>query len=592
MPGWKSLLDIDRLLEAWRSPDTAAPQRMTLLRHVADLAAAIDPADREGDGNAIPVVVPGPEKKTRAIPATWVGQKKEGGDGREAGSAEIPPPPDYGARDVTVDEIRGLLKSDGRNRQWDNATLRAWAELARQDPEKAKAMLDEVRDAPVRTPDGGVSVPLPPRDGRAPGASPEAIAEIGESLMTGKDWAAEARRIDAPVIVDLPKVRQGYVFRQRPIAEDTSGLTPDTALASLRRLVAKEKKTEEEYAKAESLARWMEGMPAAERRKLPLELRTYFENAHKSLGGKFTAAMPNTGDMNKTGVRGSDWNRWTKEATDAGLGHALGTVAGRAFLKGGADTLADLADGANIVLDSEDVKALTERFRKEVETHLGRLDEYKDLKSLDRAEYIGGEIAQWALTGAVGKAVKGVGWLGRLASEKTAAALKKLPADQREAARKAAEAIIEKLKGTSLVEKLSQSPAVKKVAEGVRKAADAAPEVAKTGTGAMIAGGEVAHDLGKKGVRDDRAAVGGFVAGGADIGASAAAKRLTKGLLPEGLHGTWVSDVVEEVASGTMSSAASEAIKRGVTALDRWRRGRPRSTLGPVEELRRLMRDG
>jgi hypothetical protein len=87
-PGYKSLLDIDRLLEAWRSPGTAAPQRMTLLKHVADLAAALDPADREGGENAIPVVVKGPERKPQAMPMTWAGQKDEG--------APIPPRLDVG----------------------------------------------------------------------------------------------------------------------------------------------------------------------------------------------------------------------------------------------------------------------------------------------------------------------------------------------------------------------------------------------------------------------------------------------------------------------------------------------------------------
>lgn len=103
-PGWKSLLGIDRLLEAWQSPDTAAPQRMTLLKHVADLAAAVDPAAREGDENAIPVA----------------------------------------GKDVTSARIAETLDSDGGNKDLDAATLRDWAELARQDPDKAKKILAEV----------------------------------------------------------------------------------------------------------------------------------------------------------------------------------------------------------------------------------------------------------------------------------------------------------------------------------------------------------------------------------------------------------------------------------------------------------------
>lgn len=103
-PGWKSLLGIDRLLEAWQSPDTAAPQRMTLLKHVADLAAAVDPAARQGDENAIPVA----------------------------------------GKDVTSARIAETLDSDGGNKDWDAATLRDWAELARQDPDKAKKILAEV----------------------------------------------------------------------------------------------------------------------------------------------------------------------------------------------------------------------------------------------------------------------------------------------------------------------------------------------------------------------------------------------------------------------------------------------------------------
>ncbi len=234
MPGYKSLLDIDRLLEAWESPDTAAPQRMTHLRHVADLAAA-GPADREGAENAIPVVV---EEKTRRPSAT--------GDGREAGSAEIPPPPDYGAKDVTVDGIRGLLASDGRNRQSDNATLRAWAELARQDPKRAQQMLDQARDAPVGTPGGGVSMPLPPRDDhRTRQLTPEEAAGIQESLMTGKDWAAEARGAATAkilpdgkltVAVDAVTPRQGPTLPPGSVRVSGEDMTPDEMLATLHKI--------------------------------------------------------------------------------------------------------------------------------------------------------------------------------------------------------------------------------------------------------------------------------------------------------------------------------------------------------------------
>jgi hypothetical protein len=359
-PRWKSLLDIDRLVEAWQSPDTAAPQRMTLLRHVADLAAALDPADREGGENAIPVVVKGPEKKPQAMPMTWVGQKNDSRDGREAGSAEIPPRPDTGARDVTADEIRGLLKSDGRNRQWDNATLRAWAELARQDPEKAKAMLDEVRDAPVRTPDGGVSIPLPPRDGRAKGVKPEAIAEIRESAMTGKDWQGEARgaatakilpegRLAAEVHAVTP--RQGPILPPGSVRVSDEDMSPDDMLSTLHKIAPHiDEYTDRERKAATSMAYRLERLKERDREafaKLPGELRNFLGDYKRQMDVERTPILPEKLKDKTTKLTAAKWEGMTDRSAEHALKSAVLSQAFAAPAGRSAESLAEFVSGLN-----------------------------------------------------------------------------------------------------------------------------------------------------------------------------------------------------------------------------------------------------
>lgn len=341
MPGWKSLLDIDRLLEAWDSPDTAPPQRMTLLKHVADLAAALDPADREGDGNAIPVVVKGPEKKPQAMPMTWVGQKDGGRDGREAGSAEIPPPPDYGAKDVTVDEIKGLLASDGRNRQWDNATLRAWAELARQDPEKAKTMLDEVRDAPVRT--------------------------AAEPKGEGGDWvnaAATAKILPEgklAVEVDAVSPRQGPTLPPGSVRVSGEDMTPDEMLATLHKIAPHiGEYTDGERKAATAMAYRLERLKERDPKgfgKLPDELQNFLGDYRQQMDVERTPILLRKLKDKTAEITAEKWEEKTGRSAEYALmravrSQALATPAARS-----AEGLAEFASGLNDLFLDHNEKA-------------------------------------------------------------------------------------------------------------------------------------------------------------------------------------------------------------------------------------------
>ncbi len=301
MPGWKSLLDIDRLLEAWQFPDTAAPQRMTLLKHVADLAAAIDPAAREGDGNAIPVVVPDPQRKPQAMPMTWIGQKDEGRDGREAASAEIPPPPDTGAKGATPEEIAEIRESAMTGKDW-QAEARSTA--------TAKIM-----------PEGRLTV------------------EVGAVTP-----------------------RQGPILPPGSVRVSGEDMPPDDMLATLHKIAPHiDEYTDQERKAATAMAYRLERLKERDPKgfaKLPDELQNFLGDYKGQMDVERTPIGPKKLKDKTAEITAEEWEGMTDRSAEHALKRAVRSQAFAAPAGRSAESLAEFASGLNdLFLHHHDVVA-------------------------------------------------------------------------------------------------------------------------------------------------------------------------------------------------------------------------------------------
>ncbi|MBE0530601.1 MAG: hypothetical protein IH626_07205, partial [Rhodospirillales bacterium] len=226
--------------------------------------------------------------------------------------------------------------------------------------------------------------------------------------------------VDKPLVVNFQESRKGLVLPPGGPAPEDGRRIADEGLPTLMKILGKgEGKTEEDRAAlarlGDQLLHLSKADPSAFERFDPKlrEFATIFGRNWEYRQNRLVN-LPR-GDVkyhtpDKAEVSRKAWDGAMREAAVSAADEVLVAPAKRkALLKGIADVPAYLGKGVDLFGGPEGVRAATERYEKLVEAHLGRSEEFRNLKPLERSEAVGNVIGLVLLATAVELVAGGVG---------------------------------------------------------------------------------------------------------------------------------------------------------------------------------------
>lgn len=367
------------------------------------------------------------------------------------------------------------------------------------------------------------------------GQGGDRLAGVGDATaVQGKKDAA-----DAPLVFDAEDLLNGSAYTGGFTPQDAGKIT-DGGLATAQRIVGKgEEKTAEDRAALAQLGGDLLGLSKSSPeafKKLDPKLQEFtgvFGRKWRDRQNRL-AVLPSkdvtylTPDKVKIGREA--WGREMGEAATSAADEVFLMPANRkALLKGIADVPAYLGKGVGLFGGSEAVNEAAEKYGKVVEAYLGRSEEFKSLKPLDRAEAVGNIIGIF------------------LASRVAAAGL------------------------------------------GALGAGGMITEGAAMGVTGLAAGGQVAHDLEKEGISGDRAKAAGIAATAGNIILPIVVAKAIKGLAPQSVQQPMAWIARGKVGSSAIGRVVNEVVK-AVTKDEDHASAEPEDSR--VEGLRKRLIDG
>lgn len=346
---------------------------------------------------------------------------------------------------------------------------------------------------------------------------------------------------DAPFVVGYQESRKGLVLPSGEFAPEDAGRVANDGLPTLLRIAGKgNDKTTEDVATlaqmGDGVLRLYKSDPEAFK-KLPQPVQEFA----RTLDGKLRERQKNFFTLGNWDVKPGDapltrkvnreaWDRWVGEDAASALDEAVvAPERRRALVKGVADIPAYFGKGVKLFGGSEVVNEAVEKYGKVVEAYLGRSEEFKNLKSLDRAEAVGNVIGIFLASRV---AATGLGALG---------------------------------------------------------AGGMITEGGAMGVTGLTAGGQVAQDLEKEGISGDRAKAAGIAATAGNIILPIVIAKAVKGLAPQSVQQpiAWIAR--SKVGSSVIGGAVNE-IAKAVAKDAAHPAAEPEDSR--MEDLRKLLIDG